>query len=204
MLKIYGTVMSRAVRALWAAEELGIPYDLIATDPGTGSRSSEFLKINPNGHVPAIDDNGLIVWESMAINLYLAEKYGQGTLWPSDIADHAHIYQWSFWALSEVEEPVMTAIMNKMFLPEEERDAAKAQDAIKRLEVPFGILDRHLQGRETILGKQYTIADLNVCSVVDFAMYIPYDFSPYPALNNWLMAGMNRPAHQKVLGLLQG
>ena len=204
MLKIYGTVMSRAVRTLWAAEELGVPYELIATEPGTGSRSSEFLRINPNGHVPAIDDNGLIVWESLAINLYLAEQYGQGTLWPSEIASHAHIYQWSFWALSEVEEPVMTAIMNKMFLPEEQRDAAKAQDAIQRLEGPFGILDRHLEGRENILGKQFTIADLNVCSVVDFAMYIPYDFSSYPALNNWLMAAMNRPAHQKVLGMLQG
>lgn len=205
MLKIYGSVMSRAVRALWAAEELGIAYEHIKIEPMAGeTRAPEFLKINPNGHVPAIDDDGLIVWESMAINLYLAEKYGQGKLWPADVAAHAHTFQWSFWAMTEVEEPVMTALMNKMFLPEDQRDDVKANDAIARLEAPFSVLDKHLAGKENILGKDFTIVDLNVCSVADFALYIPYDFTPYPELNRWLMAGLNRPAHQKVIAMMQG
>lgn len=85
MIKLYGSAMSRAGRSLWALEEVGVNYErvLVGTAGGGESRKPEYLKINPNGHVPALDDNGTIIWESMAINLYLAEKYGKSPLWPS-------------------------------------------------------------------------------------------------------------------------
>ena len=89
MIKVYGTARSRAGRALWALEELGLKYEHVAVNASGESRKPEHLKINPNGHIPAIDDNGTIVWESMAINLYLAEKYGKGGLWPSTVAGHS-------------------------------------------------------------------------------------------------------------------
>ena len=84
MLKIYGTAMSRASRTLWTAEELGLKYEHIPVGFGDGgTRQPEYLKINPNGHVPAIDDDGLILCESMAISLYLVEKYGKAPMWPA-------------------------------------------------------------------------------------------------------------------------
>src|SRR4051812_41260662 len=87
-LKIYGIPRSRAFRILWMAKELGIDYDNVPIDMGKGeTRTPEFLAINPNGHIPAIEDNGLVLWESMVINLYLAKKHGAGTLYPARIED---------------------------------------------------------------------------------------------------------------------
>src|SRR5438552_18333968 len=83
-LKIYGIPRSRAFRTLWMAKELGLDYENVPTDMGNGgTRTPQFLAINPNGHIPAIDDNGVVLWESMAINLYLAKTHSAGTLYPS-------------------------------------------------------------------------------------------------------------------------
>ena len=77
-LKIYGVALSRAGRTLWLAEELGLPYEHVKTTFTGGTRTPEYLKINPNGRIPAIDEDGFTLWESMAINLYLAKKHGAG------------------------------------------------------------------------------------------------------------------------------
>src|SRR5690348_11949608 len=129
MLKIYGTSMSRAGRALWAAEELGIKFEHIPTAIGD-TRKPEYLKINPNGHVPAIDDDCTIVWESMAVNLYLAEKYGKAPLWPAKVQDRAHAYQWSFWGITETEGHLLTIFLNRMMLPEAQRNPQAATAAV--------------------------------------------------------------------------
>ena len=90
MLRLYGTPQTRTFRPLWMLEELGIPYELVKADFASGgTRTPEFLKINPNGHVPALVDGDLALCESLAINLYLAEKYGRTTLWPASEADRA-------------------------------------------------------------------------------------------------------------------
>src|SRR5438445_3431194 len=74
-LKIYGVARSRAARVLWMAKELGLDYQHIKVDFATGeTRAPAHLALNPNGHVPVIDDDGFILWESMAINLYLDRK----------------------------------------------------------------------------------------------------------------------------------
>ena len=101
MLKLYGTRMSRAARSLWALEELGLKYEHVPLNTQGDSRKREYLKVNPNGHVPALGDDGQVFCESMAVNLYLAEKYGKAPRWPSSVADHSHAYQWSLWAMTE-------------------------------------------------------------------------------------------------------
>jgi glutathione S-transferase len=101
MLKLYGTRMSRAARSLWALEELGLKYEHVPLNTQGDSRKPEYLKVNPNGHVPALEDDAQVFWESMAVNLYLAEKYGKPPLWPSSAADHGQAYQWSLWVMTE-------------------------------------------------------------------------------------------------------
>ena len=87
MIKVYGVPRSRALRALWMCEELGLEYENVKTNFATGdTRKPEFLRINPNGHIPALQDGSLTLWESMAINLYLARKYDKG-LWPESVDD---------------------------------------------------------------------------------------------------------------------
>ena len=197
MLKIYGTSMSRAGRALWAADELGIKFEHVPTGIGeAGSRKPDFLKINPNGHVPAIDDDGTIVWESMAINLYLAEKYGKAPLWPSKVEDRAHAYQWSFWAMTEAEPHLITILVNRMLLPKEQRNEQAAANAVQALNAPLKVLDQSLKSGY-LLGSEFSIADLNVASVLMLGTMVGVDMSGTPAAKAWLEKCLARPAAQK-------
>src|SRR5262252_718573 len=114
MLTIYGVYRSRASRNLWLAGELGIPfkhvpvlqlYRLAGSSANVGvlhTKSPEFIKLNPNGHVPSIEDDGLVLHESLAINLYLAKKHG-GPLAPANVAEDGEMAMWSLWAATELE-----------------------------------------------------------------------------------------------------
>lgn len=201
MLKIYGTSMSRAGRALWAAEELGIKFEHVPTGVADGgTRKPDFLKINPNGHVPAIDDDGTLIWESMAVNLYLAEKYGKAPMWPSKVQERGHVYQWSFWGMTETEGHLLTVFRNRMMLPEGQRDEQAVKSALEALKVPLKVLDDHLKTRPYLLGSDFTIADLNVASVLLLASLMQLDMSGFPAAKAWLDKCLARPAMQKSRG----
>jgi glutathione S-transferase len=194
-LKIYGIPRSRAFRTLWLAKELGIDYENVAVDFATGeTRQPAYLAINPNGHVPAIDDNGLVLWESMAINLYLAKKYGLGTLYPDTIEGEARAWQWSFWAMTELERHVLTAMFNRAIYPEDKRDAAAADQAEKELQHPFGVLDGAVTKTLYLLGGDFTVADLNVAAVLSWARPARLDFTPFPRAADWLSRCALRPA----------
>jgi glutathione S-transferase len=195
MIKLYGSAMSRAGRSLWAAEETGVKYEQVIV---AQTRVPEFLKINPNGHVPALDDNGTIVWESMAVNLYLAEKYGKAPLWPSTVEGHGACYQWSFWAMTEVEPPLIDLIQHRMILPADKRDEKVALKAIDTLKTPLKVLDEHLHKSEYLLGRDFTIADLNVASVLSITRFTQVDLSSIPTAQKWLQKCLERPANQRV------
>ena len=198
MLKIHGTSMSRAGRALWAADELGIKFEHVPTGIGpAGSRQPEHLKINPNGHIPAIEDEGTVVWESMAINLYLADKYGKAPFWPATPEGRAHAYQWSFWGMTEVEPHLLTVFLNRVMLPKEQRNEQAVNTALEALKAPLKVLEDHLKGRPFLLGQEYTIADLNVASVLMLAGMAGVDFSAVPNAKAWLDKCLARPAAQK-------
>jgi glutathione S-transferase len=198
-LKIYGVARSRAARVLWMTKELGLDYEHVKVDFATGeTRRPEHLALNPNGHIPVIDDDGFVLWESMAINLYLAKKYGAGGLYPSRLEDEARAWQWSFWGMTEVERPVLTAMFNRATLPESQRDAAAADQAEKTLAQPLGALDGVL-GRSTyLLGDRFTVADLNVASILAWARPAQIDMAPFPRVADWLKNCAERPAARAV------
>jgi glutathione S-transferase len=194
-LKIYGIPRSRAFRTLWLAKELGIDYENVAVDFGSGeTRQPVYLAVNPNGHVPAIDDNGFVMWESMPINLYLAKKHGLGTLYPTSLEGEARAWQWSFWAITELERHVLTAMFNRAILPEDKRDAAAADAAEKELQHPLGVLDGAVTKTPYLLSDEFTVADLNVASVLSWARPARIDFSPFPKAADWLGRCALRPA----------
>jgi|SRR5271166_3580922 len=195
MIKLYGSAMSRAGRSLWAAEETGVKYEQVIV---AQTRVPEYLKINPNGHVPALDDNGTIVWESMAVNLYLAEKYGKAPLWPSTVEGHGACYQWSIWGMTEVETPLIDIIQHRMILPADKRDEKIALKGIETLKAPLKVLDEHLHKSEYLLGHEFTIADLNVASVLSVTRFIQLDLSSIPTAEKWLQKCLERPANQRV------
>ena len=198
-LKIYGVARSRAARVLWMAKELGLNYEHITVDFATGdTRRPEHLALNPNGHVPVIDDDGFILWESMAINLYLAKKYDKSGLYPARPEDEARAWQWSFWGMTEVERPLLTALLNRAVYPERERDTAAADQAEKSLAQPLGVLDGALSHSAFLLGEQFTVADLNVASILAWARPAQIDVSPFPKVVEWLKNCAERPAARAV------
>jgi len=198
-LKIYGVARSRAARVLWMAKELGLDYEHVKVDFATGeTHQPAHLALNPNGHVPVIDDGGFILWESIAINLYLAKKYGTGGLYPGRVEDEARAWQWSFWGMTEVERPVLTAMMNRAIFPENQRDLAAADAAEKTLAQPLGVLEGALGRSPNLLGERFTVADLNVASILAWARPAQIDMSAFPKVAEWLRICAERPAARAV------
>ena len=200
MIKVYGVPASRTFRTLWMLEELGLPYENIPTHFATGdTRKPEFLAINPNGHIPALVDGDVTMWESMAINLYLAKKYDKGLL-PKTLADECHAIKWSFWAMTEAEPHLLTVLMHRLFLPPDQRDAKAADAAIEKLNKPFTVLDAELAERKYLVGDGYSVADVNVASVLSWVSLLNISVEKFPNLNRWLDVCTSRPACKKARG----
>jgi glutathione S-transferase len=197
MLTLYGTSKSRSARSIWALEELGLKYEHVPVEVAK-AKSPEHLQRNPNGHVPALNDDGHYLWESMAINLYLAEKYGKTPLWPAAADGHGDCYKWSFFAITECEQHLLTILTHKLFLPADQRDEKVIQKATDSLKAPFKVLDDQLKNRPYLLGNDFTIADLNVAAVLSFAMLAKLDLSATPASLAWLQKCLGREANQRV------
>jgi glutathione S-transferase len=200
MAKLYGTSKSRSARSLWALEELGVKYEHIATEVPK-AKGPDHLKINPNGHIPALEDDGVVLFESQAINLYLAEKYGKNSIWPASVEDHGRTYQWSFWAITELEGHFLTILSHKLFLPADQRDEKKASAAADALKGPLGVLEGALKGHDYLLGSKFTIADLNVAGVLVFGTYVKFDHSATPAVHAWLQKCFERESFKKLRSL---
>jgi glutathione S-transferase len=196
MLILYGVAASRALRNLWLLEELGLEYQHEPVDYRQGgAETPDMLALNPNGHIPVLRDGALVLYESMAINLYLASRYGSDTpLWPVDPAAQGLTYQWSFWVMTEVEQPLLTVLMHKRLMPEERRDPAKVSRNTGLLKQPFRVLDQALQDRDWLLGDAFSVADLNVAAVLSWAWVARMDLDDYPQLAAWLKACISRPA----------
>ena len=201
-LKIIGTPYSRTVRTLWMAKELGIPYENIEVKTGAeGSRTAEHLKINPNGHVPVIDDDGLILWESLAINLYLARKHG-GPLAPANIAEEGQMLQWTLWAVWELEPNTANVLYHGTSLPAEQRDAGILAKAQAASETALAVLnDALVKGNGHLVGNRFTVADLNVTTCLYFLRFTPQTIDKFPAVRAWYDACRARPAAKAAFAL---
>jgi glutathione S-transferase len=201
MITLYGVPRSRALRCFWMLEELGVPYENVKTMFGpTGSRTPEFMRINPNGHIPALTDGDITLWESLAINLYLARKYGKA-LWPATVEDEGRTYMWSLWAMTELESPVLTAFLNRVMLPEAQRDAAAANAAAEKFRAPLGVLEGAVAGKDYLVGNRFSVADLNVAAVLMLAPMASLALDGAPSVGGWLTRCTQRPALQRALAL---
>ena len=209
MLTIYGCYRSRASRNYWLAGELGIPFKSVPViqayrlaDPNAASaplhtRTAEFLEVNPNGHIPSMDDDGVRLHESLAINLYLAKKHG-GPLAPRDVVEDGQITMWSLWAVAEVEAHALKILTHRAGKPEQ-RDEKLAQAAVEALRAPFSVLDGALADSGYLVGRRFTVADINVAEVFRYAMAAPELFAAAPRVKAWLESCQGRPAFKQMM-----
>lgn len=190
-LTIYGSPRSRTMRVLWMAAELGLEYThvpLAFDDPRL--KQADFLRINPAGAVPAIVDDGFALAESLAINLYLAKKYGTGgstPLYPGTPEGEAEVWRWSLWVQGHLE-------------PWVQRDALLAglrevsHHARAAIDAALHRLDGALADRHWLVGDHFDVADLNVAAVLSPSRVQGVDLRPYEHVRTWLARCYGRPA----------
>jgi glutathione S-transferase len=208
-LKIYGVLRSRATRPVWAAKELGLAFEHVPViqayrlaDPASpdapfNTASPAFRRINPNGLIPSIEDDGLVLHESLAITLYLARKQG-GPLAPRDAREDGLMTMWSLWA-NGIEGNTLAVSQNRP-LTAKNRDPAKADAAVARLRHPFRVLDEALrEGGGFLVGGRFTVADLNVAEVVRYAQPAAELFAEFPHVQAWITACQSRPAFREMM-----
>ncbi len=196
--KLFGISGSRALRALWGIEEIGIDYEHVPVSYGADSKSVEYLSVNPNGRIPALIDGDLQLFESMASNLYLTKRYAPA-LYPSAPDDEARAWQWSVWAISEIEPLQMQIVIQKLFTPEDKRNPKAIEGAGKALQRPLKVLDAALAGRAYLLGDSFTVADLNVASVMQLMKLIRFTYAEHPNVQRWADTCYARPALARAL-----
>ena len=198
MLKIYGPARSRASRSLWMAEEIGLPYEHIDfAGMETDERNEVLTGVNPMAKVPAIEDRDLKLFESMAINLYLAEQYGT-ELWPDNEPDRARTVQWSVFAMTEIEPPLVQLFLERVIHTDENRDKDNEAKALNDLVRPMKVLDVHLEGQDHLLGDKFSTADLNLASIFTLGQVARYDMVEYPNVADWANRCLDRPAYKRV------
>jgi len=199
-ITLYGGASGRASRSLIALEELGLPYRHVPLKPWESAADKETLrKINPNARVPVLEDDGLVIWESMAINLYLGDRYGSAPLWPRDARGRAHVYQWSVWGQTEID---VMARHKDRFSGVAERVARAMQELHARL----AILERALEGRTFLLGEEFTLADLNLAATFiepwelakPEALPVRPGDENFPAVGKWLARCTERASWAQV------
>jgi glutathione S-transferase len=190
---LYGMSGSRAQRSLWAAEEIGLDFEHVPVDFAQGSKTPEYLAVNPNGRIPTLVDGEITIGESMAINCYLAKTYG-GDLYPQNAKDEALTWQWSVWGISEIEHLQMQIVVQKLFTPTEKRNDKIIASAEKQLARPLAVLEGALENREWLVGDAFSIADLNVSAVMLLLKIVKFDYSNFANVQRWADACYDRPS----------
>lgn len=210
MLTIHGVTRSRASRIIWLCHEIGIPFrqvpviqayrlpDPDAPDAPLNTRSASFLKLSPAGAIPVMEEDGLVLNESMACTLYLARKYGQ-PFGPANTTEDALMSQWSFYAASTIETDALTLL----FLHGPGRqlsgnDAAAVATAAERLIRPMAVLEGHLSANSYLVGQRFTVADINMAEVIRYAQSYGPLMEQFPAVQAWLADCQSRPAFRKM------
>lgn len=202
MITIYGKAASRTARNLWALEELGTPYKHVPYDYTKGeARNPQYLSINPAGKIPALTDGPVVMTESLAMNLYIAQTYGIGKLWPTDAGAQASCLQWTLWAATELEPPASGRLIQLMLTPEDKRDQKVVDALAERTKPALNTLNGVLSKSPFLTGATFTVADLNVAAVAEYLLRTKFDLTPWPALNKWLTDCLARPASERVMAM---
>jgi len=210
---LYAIYRSRASRNVWLALEAGIALEMrpvvqayrlddpLAADAPMNTLTPAFLAMSPAGAIPVLEDDGLILSESLAINLHLARRHG-GDLGPRDGAEDAAMQQWAFYVATAIEPDAVAVMYGHM---EQRQDSAEGQTALARhrdnLQRPLCVLDAHLAAHGHMVGGRFTVADINTAEIVRYAANEPGLVTAFPALQSWYAACQARPAFQRMWAL---
>lgn len=184
-MKLYGTPPTRVLKAIWLLQELDLDYELIPVDLPQGEHLSDwFLALNPAGKVPVLVDGDLVLPESTAIALYLAEKYPAKRLIPDTLEQRAHMNRWLYFLVTEVEQPLWRVAKHTFIYPETERLHGEVALARRDGQQSLSVLEGYLSGREFFLEHE-TVADFVAAYTLDWANEIGW-LESFPVLTGYL------------------
>jgi glutathione S-transferase len=204
MIELHGMAMSRAFRCLWMLEEIGLEYRHVPVHFRSESKTPEYLALNPNGRVPCLKDGDLVLFESLAINLYLCRKYGPHLMPVGGIDDEARVLQWTLWATNELDSHLGALNRQRVHLPPEERSPDVVVAIEAALAAPMRVLDDALSNREYLVGDRFSVADLNVASVLATAITAQYKFRDRANVSTWFSRCFARDAAKRVTAMAMG
>ncbi|MFT4152111.1 MAG: glutathione S-transferase family protein [Paracoccaceae bacterium] len=208
MITLYGVYRSRASRPLWLLAECGADYTHVPViqayrlnDDDSRARllntaSAEFLRVNPQGQIPAMEEDGLVLTESLAITLYLAKRHG-GDLGPRDASEDAQMTQWALFAATSVEPAALEIQMAVQAGAGTKSEAVAALNA-EKLRRPLKRLQGHLAAHPWLVGDRFTVADINTAECVRYAQGHPTLLAEFPAVKDWLDRCQARPGFKSM------
>jgi len=192
-MKLYEFPPTRSIRVRWALQALGVDFDAVLVDMRVGAhRTREFLAINPAGKLPVLVDGDLVLTESIAIVLYLCEKFPEGRLLPVDVAERAQIFRWLLFSATELEQPLWRIARHSSIYPEAARIPAEIELARRDFRDMAAVLENHLRDRAYLSGNSFTAADIVCAYTLDWANEIEL-LQDCPAAADYMERMYRRP-----------
>lgn len=197
MLKVYGSVFSRAGMVMVTLETLGLDYELINIGTRSdASQSADYRRINPTGKVPTLQDGDFFLFETQAILYYLVRKYGKGRLWAGTPEAEADILRWSLYISNQLEVPALDLLLQFKYSGGQP-DQQVIDNATTQLQRFLPALEAQLEGKEYLVGGK-TIADIHGAMVLSWPKLAGFDYSPYPNVDQWISRILASPENKKV------
>lgn len=199
MLQLKGrTNSSNVMKALWVLDEMGIDYEREDVGGQFGKNyEAPYLSLNPNGRIPTIIDDNLVLWESNSIVRYLASKHSLGTLCPNDPADRARCEMWMDWQLTELVHGMVPVFHGLIRKPPEELDMDAINAARNDWAAKWAILDEHLSRNAYVGGDSFTMADIPIGPIAYRWYELPIEREDFGNLKRWYDAMCERPAFRE-------
>ena len=169
-MKLYEFAPTRSIRVRWTLQELGVPFESIVVKLTENEhRAPEYLRVNPAGKLPTLDDDGFVLTESAAIVRYLAEKFPEKRLWPTGLRERAEADRWMMFVVTDIEQPLWRIARHTFVYPETQRIPADAEIASREAKQMAQVLERHMRDREFVAGNHVTVVDFVTAYTLDWA-----------------------------------
>jgi glutathione S-transferase len=192
-MKLYEFAPTRSIRARWTLQELGVDFEAVTVNLLAGEhRRPEFRAVNPAGKIPVLVDDDIVLTESVAIVVYLAEKYPASGFLPSDPNARAEAMRWLLFTATELEQPLWRISKHSFIYPEDKRlpaDIALARDEFTTM---AAVLDQHMVDREFAVGDSVTVADFVLAYTLDWAQMVGL-LDGWPRLEGYMTRMYDRP-----------
>jgi glutathione S-transferase len=192
-MKLYEFGPTRSIRVRWTLQEMGAPFEVVTVNMfANENRGPEFLKINPAGKLPALVDGDIVLTESVAIVLYLAEKYADKNLMPKDLAERAQVYRWLLFTTTELEQPLWRIARHTNVYPKDKRIPEEVDLARGDFLPMAQVLEDHMRSRKFVATEKVTVADFVLAYTLDWAKLVNL-LGDFPVLEAYMDAMYARP-----------